>query len=272
MNKLLALPRSVRKLSGFLVRHRRILVAITHVELAKRYAGSAFGRLWVILHPALLLGIYLFVYLVVFRVRFPGYSQLDYVLFVFTGLVPYLGFMEAITTGCSSIKQNMHLVKNVMLPIELIPVRSVLVSMTSQIVSIGVLLPLLGWNGSLSLHLLWLPVVFFLQVLLLIGLVWILSAVAVAIPDVGYFVNLFVLFLLFVSPIGFKPEMIPESMRFIVTLNPIHYMAETYRSSMLYGSLPSPLIAAVYTVLCLGSFAVGGAFFQKFKEVLIDFE
>ena len=45
--------------------------------------------------------------------------------------------MEALTTGALSIKQNIHLVKNVMLPIELIPVRSVIVGMASQFVSIG---------------------------------------------------------------------------------------------------------------------------------------
>lgn len=272
IGKVLALPAATLDSGAFLLRHRKILAAITRVELAKRYAGSAFGRVWVVLQPALLLAIYLFVYMVVFKVRFPGFSQLDYVLFVFTGLVPYLGFMEAVTTGCLSIKQNLHLVKNVMLPIELIPVRSVLVSMVGQLVSMAVILPLLAWNGSLSPHLLWLPLVFGLQVLMLIGIVWILASMAVALPDVGYFVNLFVLLLLFISPIGFKPEMIPARMQLIVTLNPIYYMAEVYRSSMLYGAPPEPLVAAVYVILCLGCFAVGGAFFRRFKEVLVDFE
>ena len=82
---------------------------------------------WLFLQPALLLSVYLFVYLVVFKVRFPGFSRLDYVLYVFCGLVPFLGIIEAITLGAVSIKQNIHLVKNVMLPIELVPVRAVLV-------------------------------------------------------------------------------------------------------------------------------------------------
>ena len=104
--------------------HARLLAAITRVELAKRYAGSVLGMAWVVLQPALLLSVYLFVYLVVFKMRFQGFSRFDYVLYVFCGLVPFLGFMEAITTGALSIKQNMHLVKNVMLPIELVPVRA----------------------------------------------------------------------------------------------------------------------------------------------------
>src|SRR6185295_15489241 len=122
-----SLASSSQTMIGIIYRYRRMLVAITRVELAKRHAGSILGITWVVLQPALLLSVYIFVYMVVLRMRFEGFSRFDYVLYVFCGLVPYLGFMEALTTGALSIKQNIHLVKNVMLPIELIPVRSVIV-------------------------------------------------------------------------------------------------------------------------------------------------
>src|SRR5437762_13394725 len=98
------------KAAGLIIRHRRLLAAITRVELAKRHAGSVLGFTWVVLQPALLLSVYIFVYMVVLGMRFEGFSRFDYVLYVFCGLVPYLGFMEALTTGALSIKQNMHLV------------------------------------------------------------------------------------------------------------------------------------------------------------------
>src|SRR6185295_8106709 len=124
---LLAVWSASGRMVGIIYRYRRMLAAITKIELAKRHAGSVLGTAWVVLQPALLLSVYIFVYMVVLRMRFEGFSRFDYVLFVFCGLVPYLGFMEALTTGALSIKQNIHLVKNVMLPIELIPVRSVIV-------------------------------------------------------------------------------------------------------------------------------------------------
>src|SRR5207247_7717882 len=130
------------------------------------------------------------------KMRFPGFSRFDYVLYVFCGLVPYLGFMEALTTGALSIKQNIHLVKNVMLPIELIPVRSVLVGMASQVVSIILVLLLVTLGGALSWHVLWLPAVVLMQVAWLAGLTWSLSCITVALPDVTYFVNLFVFLLM----------------------------------------------------------------------------
>jgi len=255
-----------------LVRYRRIMFSTTRIELAKRYSGSFLGMIWVLLYPALLLSVYLFVYLVVFKMRFPGYRRIDYVLYVFCGLIPYIGFSEAVMTGCVSIKQNMHLVKNVILPIELIPVRAVATSLPSQCASMLILLVLVGLNGSLSWQLIALPIVFLLQVLFLIGLVFVLASVAVALPDLVYFVNLFLLFLMFVSPIGFKPEMLPSSFQFMVYLNPIYYMVEMFRIAILGERFRLILVPAVFSAMCLLVFSAGCAFFYKFKGILVDYE
>lgn len=257
---------------NLIYRYRRLLASMTRVELKKRHAGSILGMAWVVLQPGLLLSVYLFIYMVVFPVRLQGFGNMDFVLYVFCGLVPYLGFMEALTTGGLSIKQNIHLVKNVMLPIELIPVRAVLVGMASQFVSIGLVLLLVTGTGGLTLHVLWLPLVVVLQMMWLVGLTWILSSLTVALPDVTYFVNLFVFMLMFVSPIGFKPDQLPARFRFAIYFNPIYYLTEMYRSSMIYGHLPSLFVASVYVVLCVATFVIGGAFFGRFKAVLADYE
>jgi lipopolysaccharide transport system permease protein len=257
---------------GIIYRYRRLLASMTRVELAKRHAGSLLGMTWVVLQPGLLLGVYLFIYMVVFPVRLQNFGEFEFVLYVFCGLVPYLGFMEALTTGALSIKQNIHLVKNVMLPIELIPVRAVLVGMASQFVSIALVLVLVTASGALSWHVLWLPVVVALQMMWLVGLTWILSSITVALPDVTYFVNLFVFMLMFLSPIGYRPDAVPEKFRWVIQFNPIYYLTETYRDSMLNGRWPRPSVAVVYVVMCLATFALGSAFFERFKGVLTDYE
>src|SRR5215467_5266802 len=206
MTLLSVISSAARDMVGLIFRYRRLLASITRVELAKRHAGSLLGMTWVVLQPALLLSVYLFVYMVVLGMRFEGFSRLDYVIYVFCGLVPYLGFMEALTTGAVSIKQNIHLVKNVMLPIELIPIRAVLVGMASQFVSIGIVMVMAGATGKLSWHVVWLPAIVLLQMMWLVGLTWILSSITVALPDITYFVNLFVFLLMFVSPIGWPPD------------------------------------------------------------------
>lgn len=267
-----ALASASRKMAGIIYQYRRLLASITRVELAKRHAGSVLGMAWVVLQPGLLLSVYLFIYMVVFPVKLQNFSEFGFVLYVFCGLVPYLGFMEALTTGALSIKQNIHLVKNVMLPIELIPVRAVLVGMASQFVSMAFVLILVTVNNSLSWHVLWLPAVVVLQMMWLVGLTWILSSITVALPDVTYFVNLFVFMLMFLSPIGYRPDAVPASFRWVIRFNPIYYLTEMYRDSMLYGRWPRLPVLAVYVVMCLATFALGSAFFERFKGVLTDYE
>ncbi|MCB1733806.1 MAG: ABC transporter permease [Gammaproteobacteria bacterium] len=264
--------REILETTSILAKNRRILVATTRVELAKRYSGSILGMLWVPLFPVLFLSVYLFVYLVIFKMKFPGYSQLDYVVYVFCGLVPYIGFMESVNSGCHAIKQNIHLVKNVMLPIELVPVRYVLSSMVAQLVGMGVLLLLVALNGSLSLHLTWLPILMILQIAFLVGLVWILAGLAVVVPDISYFVNLMTLLLVFISPIGFKPDMVPSGLSFMVDMNPIYYMLEVFRYSLFYGGFPPLHIGLPYVLMCLVSFGLGAVFFRRFRNILVDYE
>ena len=115
--------RSGAQLAGLLFVNRRVLVATTRVELEKRYSGSLLGRAWIVLYPVLWLSIYLFLYIVVFKVRYPSFSTLDYVVYIFSGLVPYIALMEAVTAGVVSVKQNLHLVRNIILPVEMIPAR-----------------------------------------------------------------------------------------------------------------------------------------------------
>src|SRR5262245_61702044 len=93
-------------------KYRKILISVARVEFGKRYSGSLFGRFWVLLYPILLLAMYLFVYAVVFQMQFSDGSPINYVVYVFCGLIPYIGFMEAVGSGCTAIKQNIHLVRN----------------------------------------------------------------------------------------------------------------------------------------------------------------
>ena len=253
-------------------RYRHILASVTRVEFAKKYSGSLIGKFWIVLYPALLLSMYLFIYAIVFQMQLPGGTRLDYVIFVFCGLIPYIGFMEAVSSGCVAIKQNIHLIKNVMLPIELIPVRYVLMSMLTELVGLGLLLVLIILNGSLSWRLIGLPVAVGLQCMMLTGLVWFIAPLGMALPDTGYFVNLGVLFLMFISPIGFRPDMVPGAFRFTLYLNPIYYMTETYRAMLIPGYSSPYLLTFVYGFMSMSSFFAGSGFFHRFKRVLVEYE
>ena len=257
---------------ALMVHYRRILIATTKVEISKRYAGSALGLVWVGLYPLLLLSVYLFVYLVVFKMRFPGYSEMDYVLYVFAGLIPYIGLSEAIQAGTQSIKQNLHLVKNVMLPIEIIPVRAVAAALMGQVVLLTLVAALAAINGTLSPFIVMLPLVLVLQFLFLIGIVLVLSAVALVVQDIAHFVNLTIMLMMFLSPIGFRVDMLPKNYEILVWANPISYLLDAYRFVLLSNHTTSATMLAMYAGISLGFFILGATFFKRFKGVLVDYE
>lgn len=282
-----SLYQSIRHMIVLIVKYKSILWNDMRIEFSKKYAGSMFGMLWVVLFPTILLGIYIFVYVGVFTMTYTTYennvpiksSTMDYVLWVFCGIIPFLGFSEAMTAGCHSIKQNIHLVKNVIFPIELIPVRVVFVSIFTEIISLGILLVLVALFGKLSFHILWFPIILFLQCLFLIGMVWILSVMAVFLQDVTHFVTLATFMLFFMAPIcfGLDHEMVQGWKEAVLFLNPLTYIVEMFRHSLFYPGLQTPptlnpLLCAGYVAMCAGVFAGGAFFFMRFKDLLVDYE
>lgn len=252
--------------------HARLLAGVVRVELLKRYAGSAFGWAWIALYPILFLSVYMFLFLIIFDVRFPGFSSFDYVVYVFAGLVPYLALSEVASTSAVSIKTNIHLIKNVVMPIDLLPIRVVGVALVTQCVGLAVLIAMAAINGTLSAGVLLLPLVILIQAMFLIGVAWFLAPLGVIFPDVGHTIGIIMLFLLFVSPIAFRLDLVPPHLIAIVTLNPVHYMLEMFRAALLTNHPVNPLNLIVMLVMSLGTFELGGRFFRRFKSVVVDYE
>ena len=79
-------------------------------------------------------------FIYIFKVRFALFDSNQYVALIFCGLIPFLGFSEALSAGVGSVTQNANLLKNTLFPIDLVPVKAVLVSQCTQVVGTGLLL------------------------------------------------------------------------------------------------------------------------------------
>jgi lipopolysaccharide transport system permease protein len=253
-------------------RARHVLAAVVWLEFQKKYAGSVLGVLWHPLYAALLLATYSFVYLVIFRARFSEFGSFEYVLFIFSGMVPYLGFSDAVATATPSVKANLPLLRNSVFPLELVPIRQLLVSMCGLLISLAILLVMLLASGRVGLHLLYLPVPLTLLFVSLAGLLWFTSAAAVLVPDVTYVVNLLLLLFLFISPIGYPLSMVPRSARIWVMLNPLTYLVESFRFALM-GLRDTPMWTdAAFAVFALLLAIAGAGFFRRLMPVFTDYE
>jgi lipopolysaccharide transport system permease protein len=91
-------------------------------------------------------------------------------------------------------------------------------------------------------------------------------------PDFGYFLNTFLLFILFITPIGFKPDMVPARLKPVIVLNPFHYMVDAFRSALQSGQGVRWGSVAVFGAMSVLMYLLGAACFRRFQAHLVDYE
>lgn len=255
---------------GMLWRRRDLLWRTSWTELQARYAGSTLGMVWAAIFPILFLTVYSAVALKIYRLNYEGLSAAESIILIFCGLIPFLTVAEALGAGTGSVVSNSGLVKNTLFPIELVPVRIVLVAQTTQIVGIAILLVALAVIGRLSWTALLIPVIWIFQIMMTTGVVWILSAINVFARDLQYTVAILTLVLMMISPIAWTESMVPESIRGFIAINPLYHIIIAYQSVMLEGRIPSSGVITGLLVTGPGLFLLGWWFFSRLKKIFAD--
>jgi lipopolysaccharide transport system permease protein len=240
-------------------------------DVRQKYVGSFLGALWVIIFPALQLGIYTFVYTVIFRIRPAGLDELTYVVLVFSGLVPLLAFSEAVQGAASSLTANRAILLNAVFPAELIPLRAALAAHAPSL--FGLLLTtvaaiLLG-RGSWVMFLV--PVAWTLIIMFAVGIGWILSLLSLVARDIQQSLGLIIMLLFMLSPFAYTPDMIPGSLKILIFFNPLSYFVLFFQSIVCYGLIPDLGIIVGTVLWSVGSFLIGLYLFQRAKHVFFDY-
>lgn len=251
--------------------HRGILYRVTRNEISSRYAGSLLGAAWVFLAPLLLLSVYSLVYLEIFRLRLPGLSSSEYVIYIFAGLVPYLATAEAIAGGVSAVVANKAVLSSTVFPIDLTPVKPVLISLGTMTVGLTIVVTGTALTGHVGFPILFLPFILVMHVLMLTGLVWILSLLNVVFRDIQNLIAVSLMILLIASPIAYAPQMVPARLKPFLDLNPFSYYIFAYQKATILDRYPSPYLISGLVVLSVGTFLIGSWFFDRAKHVVMDY-
>ena len=160
-------------------RNRELIRAMTWREIAGRYRGSALGMLWSFISPLLMLGIYTFVFSVVFKARWSdaSSSRSDFALGLFAGMLVFSVFSECVTRAPGLVLANPNYVKKVVFPLEILPVVSLGSSLFHMAIGLVVwLLFHLVAAGPPPVTALLVPVVVLPLAMLALGLSWLLAA------------------------------------------------------------------------------------------------
>jgi lipopolysaccharide transport system permease protein len=262
--------------SSFLVAgwtHRALILQLSRRRIASRYRGSLLGGLWAVIHPLMMLCVYTFVFSFVLRARgsFASESEAHFALFVFSGMIIYTIFSEAVNDAPSLVLSNRNYIKHLLFPVEVLSWVSVVSGLFGFAVSLVILLGFSTvMNGPPPLSALLLPLLVLPVVLFSLGLSWFLSSLGTFLQDLSQATNVATTALFFLSPIFYPLSAIPEPIRRYSYLNPFAVTLESARGVLFEGTPPDwPALAA----LTLASFIVawlGYVWFMRTKGAFAD--
>ena len=236
--------------------NRRLLADMAHRDAVGRYKGSVLGVAWAFFTPIIMLSIYTFVFVHVFKARWPGAgdSSAEFSLLLFTGLILFNLFSECISRSTGVILANANFVKKVIFPLEILPCVTLVSALFHSAISLSILLAFELWvKGAIPLRAILLPVVVLPMMMMTIGLSWTIAAVGVYLRDLAQTIGLIMSGLMFMSPIFFPISAFPERLRFILELNPLAFPIEQSRILLLGTADVSWLLWFVHLLIGLAS-------------------
>lgn len=258
------------ELIPLLLRHRVLTLEMARREIFDKYSGQVLGAYWAIGHPLFLMGLYAFIFSFVFKQKLGGTYEmpLDYTAYILSGLIPWMGIQEAMSKSCTAITGSAALVKQTIFPLEVLPTKGVLASLLTQLISTGILIVyVLSMNGNLPWTYLLLPLLMVLQIGVMLGIAFFLSAIGVFLKDIKDIVQLFATAGMYLLPVFYLPSWAPAMFKPLLYLNPFSYIIWCYQDVLYFGRIEHPQAWLVFALFSLFGMVLGYRLFRRMKPL-----
>ena len=199
--------------------HRELLYFLIWRELKARYKQTILGISWVILQPLLMTLVFT---VVLGKLVGVPTGNIPYPLFLYAGLLPWVFFSNAVSSGSYSLVASSQMITKVYFPRIIIPAASVELRLSDFLVASVVLIGLMRYYGiPLGWHLLLVPLLVVHVTLLAFALSAWLSALNVRYRDTATALPVMLQLWMFASPIVYSGAIVPARWRWLYDLNPL---------------------------------------------------
>ncbi len=251
-----------------LTRYRALIQSLVVRDLKARYRGSVLGFFWSFINPLLLLLIYTFVFTVVMPGTRPPELE-PYALFIFCGILPWTWFSSSLLESANSLLVNGNLIKKVLFPAEVLPIVAVFANLVHFCLGLPILLAfLVYYRAPLQMpELAWFPVVVLVQLVLTLGLGFLVAALTVHLRDLKDILANLLTFWFFATPILYPMIMVPSTGRWLLNLNPFTHLAVSYQEILFYdGPFGHYRWLLALGVASVGVFLAGYFVFDRLRD------
>lgn len=258
---------------GSVARNRRTLYVMTRFWLAEKHSGTLMGTWWALIQPTFFALFYLAIFTLVFPSRFQtaGGATTQYSLYLLAGLIPWFTFQSVLTTSPLALTGNPSLVRNASFPIELFPVRTVVIALftwgsgTVITLAAAIVINPESWRMWFTL-----PLLLGLQVLAMTGWALALSVIGVFVRDLSQVIALLAMPVLFLMPVFYTIESAPAIFKGVMLLNPWTYMVLCYQDVYVYGAFTQPLAWLVFTLFAAVSVPLGIRILRRSSTLVVS--
>ena len=234
-------------------RYRELFRVLAWRDLAVRYKQTVIGVAWAVIRPLLTM----IVFSIIFGriAKLPSDGSAPYPLMVFAGMLPWTFFATGLSEASNSLVNNANLISKVYFPRLIVPTATVVVAFVDFLITFALLIVLMAWYRFLpGWQMAVLPGFIALAFVAAMGPALWITALNVKYRDFRYVIPFIVQFGLYVSPVGFSTNVVPEQWRLLYSLNPMVGVIDGFRWCILGGQSPLYLPCLAFSMLIAAFF------------------
>jgi lipopolysaccharide transport system permease protein len=250
-------------------RYRELFYFLAWRDILVRYKQTVVGATWAVIRP--------FLTMVVLTVVFGRLANMPsggvpYPILVFCGMLPWQFFSTAVSESGNSLIGNSALISKVYFPRMTVPASSVITGLVDFVLAAGLLVLLMAWYQYVpGPRVLLLPGFVLLALAAAFGTGLWISALTVKYRDFRFIVPFIVQFGLYLSPVGFSSDVVPDEWRLLYSVNPMVGVIDGFRWAIFRGPValywPGLLMSLAVVSLLLGT---GIHYFRKTERTFAD--
>ena len=209
-------------------RYRELFRVLAWRDVSIRYKQTVIGVLWAVIRPLLAMVIFTIIFGRI--AKLPSDGSAPYALLVLAGMLPWTFFSSGLSEGSNSLINNERLITKVYFPRLIIPTASMVVAFLDLLIGLGILIAMMAWyQFGPTWRMLLLPGFALLVFLASMGPALWIASLNVMYRDFRFVIPFLVQLGLYVSPVGFSSNIVPEQWRLLYSVNPMVGVIDGFR-------------------------------------------
>ncbi len=254
-------------------KYRDLIILFVKRDLTTNYKQTVLGPLWIIINPLLSTTVFTVIFGVIAGIPTDGTPQF---LFYMSGNILWNFFSSCLNRASGTFLGNARLFGKVYFPRLVMPISAILYNLinfllqTAVYVILVIVYSLIGANVHPNLLIILAPFLVLQTALLSTGMGLIISSITTKYRDLNVLVSFGVSLLMYITPVVYPISRVPENFRWLMLLNPVAPIVETYRCAFLGSGSFEWQFLLISLAVTLALLFWGVIVFNKVEKNFID--